>query len=344
MYAFAQTHNRSHFAADTCPRQADVRIGPELASDSHAPIFCVLPTGKIYCNVQFSLLRSRDKVTYTWITPNGRRFYKKTLVKSLAQRRTWSWNYIDLSDERAQGLFGSWRVKVTVNGKRVMLATFHVLNDWIQVEKGLLPIILACPHGGRISPANCCKRSPSQGDDRGCTDTVEVVQVLKRHLTYMFGVSPTVITCKVHRRWLDVEVEEENAYQDEAMARYYNAYYECILHSIQHTLKLQRRNPLLLTLRAHHELHETVYASTLNGLTLMSMNERNEVGDPRFASEGLNARMAAGRYQLVPANPYQRDDKVFRAGLVVKTFGRDHAWRTDAMDLICPRTLVLRER
>jgi hypothetical protein len=99
-----------------------------------------------------------------------------------------------------------------------------------------------------------------------------------------------------------------------------------------------------MTFRAHHELHEIIYASTLNGLTLKSMNERNEVGDPRFTDEGLNARLAAGRYQLVPANAYQHDDKVFGAGLVVRTFGRDHAWHTDAIDLICPRTMVFRER
>ena len=321
-----------------------MRIGPELATDSNAPIFYVLPKGRVYCNVQISLLQSMDKVTYTWIAPHGRSFHKKTLVKRLAQRRTWSWNYVDLSDDRAQGLHGSWRVKVTVNGKRVLMAAFHVLNDWIQVEKGVLPLIFACPHGGCVSPANCRNRTPNQGDDRGCHDTVQVVQVLKSHLTNMFGASPTVITCKIHRRWLDVEMEEGDAYQDGEMAPYYNAYYECILSSIQHTLKLQRRKPLLMTFRAHHELHEIIYASTLNGLTLKSMNERNEVGDPRFTDEGLNARLAAGRYQLVPANAYQHDDKVFGAGLVVRTFGRDHAWHTDAIDLICPRTMVFRER
>ena len=84
-------------------------------------------TGRIYCNVQFSILETNDKVTlswvacshasidaytpllmltrlscmtprmqvtYTWIAPNGRRFHRKSLVKGLAQRRTWSWNFI----------------------------------------------------------------------------------------------------------------------------------------------------------------------------------------------------------------------------------------------------------
>ena len=53
-------------------------------------------------------------------------------------------------------------IQVTLNGKRVLHASFNLLNDWIQVEPGVLPIILMCPHGGKILPANCCKRSSDQ--------------------------------------------------------------------------------------------------------------------------------------------------------------------------------------
>ena len=157
--------------------------------------------GKVYCNVIFSLLNAKDKITYTWIAPNGRRVYRKTLLKNLSQRQTWSWNYFELFQERLRGLSGHWVVKVCLNGKRVFQASFHLLQDWIDVDNGLLPVILLCPHGGRVMPANCSPRSADQGDDRGCKETVEFVHILKDHLTYMFHVSPTVITCKVHRRY-----------------------------------------------------------------------------------------------------------------------------------------------
>jgi hypothetical protein len=43
-----------------------------------------------------------------------------------------------------------------------------------------------------------------------------------------------------------VDVEEEDAYTDAKMAPYYNAFYEAIFSSIQHTIKLHRRPPLIL--------------------------------------------------------------------------------------------------
>ena len=321
-------------------RQGDLRIGPDMADPSQsARAFYVLPRGRVYCNINFSILRSNDKVTYTWITPSGRKFYQKTLVKVLAQRQTWSWNYIDLSEERAQSQAGQWAVKVTLNGKRIWQAFFNVLSDWIDVRRGALPIILLCPHGGRVAPARCSDRSPEMGEALGCTETADVIRNISNHLEYMFQVAPTVIYCNVNRRWLDVDVPEHEAYADSKMAPYYHAYYEAVLASIQHTMKLQRRIPLMLSLRSHHEFHQQIYASTLNGQTLQGMHERGECGDPRFTNEGLNARLAATRH-VIPANQQQRDDSTYGAGNLTRTFGRDHSWHTDAFDVVCPKSMV----
>jgi len=340
----SELHRLSHpvledFAPWHCESD-DPRIGPDLADAAQAArTFYVLPRGRVYCNVRFSLLQSHDKITYTWITPSGRRFYRKTLVKVLAQKQTWSWNYIDLSEDRAQSQTGRWAVKVTVNGRRVLQASFNVLNDWIDVRPGILPIILLCPHGGRVVPAQCASRLQEQGEDLGCADTVEVVRNLASHLEYMFQVAPTVVYCKIHRRWLDVDAKEQDAYADSKMAPYYHAFYDALLACIRHTMTLQRRVPFILNLRAHHDFNQVVYASTLDGQTLWGMLERGECGDPRFANEGVNSRLAAA-YQVIPANHHQRDDVTYGAGNLVRTFGRDHPWHADAIDVICPKTMV----
>ena len=188
-------------------------------------------------------------------------------------------------------------------------------------------------------PARCTDRSPEMGEALGCAETADVVRNIGNHLEYMFQVAPTVIYCKVHRRWLDVDVEEQDAYTDSTMAPYYHAYYEAVLHSIQHTMKLQRRVPFIFSLRAHHEFNQQIFASTLNGQTIVGMHERGECGDPRFANEGVNARLAA-THQVTPANHHQRDDSTYAAGNLTRTFGRDHPWHADAIDVICPKSMV----
>ena len=282
---------------DDWNRRPNLRIGPDITRTS-SPAFHVLPDGRLYCNLQFALLKAKDKVTYTWVDPNGCRYCRKTTTKMLGQRRTWSWNYIDLSEDRARRLPGGWQIRVAVNGHQVLQAAFNVLADWISVEKGSLPIILLCPQSGRIVPADCRQRTPDQGDDRACADTFEIARNVKSHLIYMFGVAPTVISCRLHRRWLDVNLSEPNAFTDAKMAPYYHAYYAAVLSAIQHAWKVQRRSPLIISLSAHHAFSETIYISTLNGKTVAGMRERGEGGDPRFTNEGLNARLSASRFTV----------------------------------------------
>ena len=114
----------------------------------------------------------------------------------------------------------------------------------------------------------------------------------------MFGVAPTVISCRLHRRWLDVNLSEPNAFTDAKMAPYYHAYYAAVLSAIQHAWKVQRRSPLIISMSAHHAFSETIYISTLNGKTVAGMRERGEGGDPRFTNEGLNARLSASRFTV----------------------------------------------
>ena len=106
------------------------------------------------------------------------------------------------------------------------------------------------------------------------------------------------------------------------------------------------------------------------------MCSRNEIGDPRFADEGLHgvcvcvrvcvcvcvcvracvslmrafmvcvcvcacAAYLAKHYRIVPSNIHERDDTRYAAGRVVRTFGCDlFLWSADAIDLVFPANLV----
>lgn len=197
-------------------RAGDHRVGPDtIKTSGPVPPFHILPcSGRVYCNVQFEQLNKLDKVTYTWVSPDGKGFHRKTLLKVLGQRRTWSWNFIDVNKEAARELDGEWSVQVSVNGKSVARASFTLLRDYIQIDPGPLPIILSCPHAGICSLPSSPRRSPHQGSSQVVTDVYDLVDNLRSHLSVLFGVPPTLITCKMHRRNLDVDQPEHEAYND----------------------------------------------------------------------------------------------------------------------------------
>mmetsp|Transcript_27623 Transcript_27623/g.43129 ORF Transcript_27623/g.43129 Transcript_27623/m.43129 type:complete len:171 (-) Transcript_27623:186-698(-) len=135
-----------------------------------------------------------------------------------------------------------------------------------------------------------------------------------------------------------MEAGEDHAWLDDELEPYYHAYYEAILSNLQRISKLQRRPSLVLTIRAHVDEGQMLYVSTLNGHTLDQLSLRNG-GDVRFCETGFIGKMKASRWLLIPYFEGQLDDSKHRCGNVVRTFGLEHKWRTDSMDLICPTEL-----
>ena len=287
---------------------------------SELDIPCILPgIGRLYCNVLFEYLERGDKILYEWILPSGAIFHRRSFLKVLGQEKTWSWNYIDVSDERARQNPGKWNVEIRVNDRFVGRVFFEMLNDVIDVkDKGVLPIILSCPHGH--------------------PDAINFTKILGSHLNTMFGCFPSIVISKIDPTMLDLDASEESINTD--LVPYHRSYYQIIRSNIKRILTLQRRVPLLVNIKLHDD-GQPLRVGTLDGASLKPMRvTARRAGDPRFGEHGIMTKLR--RWSVRPSHERQADEAGYAGGNLLRTFASDESEaRISGIDLFLPRELVL---
>jgi len=265
--------------------------------------------GRVYCNVLFETLGRCEKLSYSWLRPSGKVHHRRVLTKALAQHNTWSWNYIDVSKPAAAEHPGVWTVRVSVSGRKVAEARFVLLQPLVSLTRGLLPLIFCVPHSGDKAfdtsvsggPARVTPRTPLQGPSTSSPDMRTVAMNLAAHLTYMFHASPTIVECRIPRRFLDVDVSEEEAFSDPRASAYYHAYWEAVVTTCKRSMTLQRRMPVIVNLRPHTEREMCIAVATLRGWTCMGMSDRSGGIDVRFGDMGICSRLAGCRWLVQPS-------------------------------------------
>jgi len=320
-------------------------VGPEAGETTR--VLHVLPdTKRVYCNVLMSALASEDRVTYTW-THEGRRYHQRTLMKRLGQRCTWTWNYIHIAGHPAQLMHGNWSVAVSVNGCVVSEASFVLLGDIVQVQRGVLPIILTCHSGNRLLSGHT-ERSDWGKEDSGSEGghaSHALAQALSSHLAALFGEKPSLIVNTLHRKFLDVDAEEEHACADARLRPYFREFHSAALSIAQRTVRVQRRAPLLINIRCHQEPDPglPIMVGTLNGHTLTGINSRLKSwlnGDVRWREKGIITRMAAKGWKVFPCREGTEDRQGFEGCETVRLLGREAGgWCVDALELCVPEKM-----
>mmetsp|Transcript_11667 Transcript_11667/g.40317 ORF Transcript_11667/g.40317 Transcript_11667/m.40317 type:complete len:291 (+) Transcript_11667:568-1440(+) len=219
-------------------------------------------------------------------------------------------------------------------------AEFVLLKELVVYEYGVLPIIITVPHSGNIVKdfglrdcAEGCQEVKSQNH------ILTLALNLKEHLSYIFGVCPSIVYCKLSRRVLDVDVPEPEAYSDSGCRPHYRIYYESVCNSIRKMNRLHNRTPLLLNLRPHFETNQTLYLNTQNGETLKKMSARNDLNDVRFHEQGIHSRMLASRWTVSPERENFTDNRKYALSHTVKYFSFSQTWRADGVDMLLPPAL-----
>jgi hypothetical protein len=279
----------------------------------------ILPDmGRLYCNVLFDFLERNDKILYDWIMPSGVKYHRRSFLKVLGQEKTWSWNYINVSEKRARQNPGRWSVEIRVNDRFVGKVFFEILRDVIEIkDKGVLPIILTCPHGH--------------------LDAANLTRILGSHLNTMFGCFPTIVISKIDPVILDLDAPESAAEAD--LAPYHRSFYQIIRSNAKRILTLQRRVPLLVNIKLHDD-GPAIRIGTLDGASLRPMEATaRHAGDARFGEHGLVTKLR--RWRVHPAHEREPDEAAYAGGNLLRTFSSDESEaRISGVDLFLPRDAV----
>ncbi|HEX7231228.1 MAG TPA: hypothetical protein VF452_12605 [Candidatus Binatia bacterium] len=102
---------------------------------------------------------------------------------------------------------------------------------WLTVWAGMLPIILAAPHGGRSAvPGIALRRGlgiPQFTTERD-SNAAELAELVGAKLEALLGARPFLVVAHFERKFIDVNRAESNAFESASAKPYYDAYHRAI--------------------------------------------------------------------------------------------------------------------
>jgi N-formylglutamate amidohydrolase len=216
----------------------------------------------------------------------------------------------------------------------------------VEAEAGDLPIILTAPHGGSEEIPDVAPRAT--GTTSQDARTLEITRALKARLGAQYCQQPYAVMARFHRRYLDANRPEPDAYEQPAARPHYVAYHETIRAYVD---EVRRRFPdgaILVDIHGQSEDPGTIHRGTQNGRTVARLLERQ--GDGALVGEhSIFGRLQGLGYQVFPPVPppgNQREHPAYNGGYTVQTYGSHHAEGIDAiqielgMDLRRPATMA----
>lgn len=210
-------------------------------------------------------------------------------------------------------------------------------EDLVVAIQGTLPIVLTAPHGGECRIPSVPERT--RGETVQDTRTYELATALQKHFTKTFGAQPYIVAARFHRRYLDANREESDAFESAAAKPLYVAYHNRIAEFIS-AIKKTFEEGLLLDIHGQGVAPRTIYRGTCNGLTTRRLVDRHGLEALVGRSSVLGFLEAEG-YSVFPSGAERTtpEDGRFVGGYTVRTYGSHRPGGIDAIQLELGRRL-----
>jgi N-formylglutamate amidohydrolase len=207
-------------------------------------------------------------------------------------------------------------------------------HGWVAVLAGMLPIILAAPHGGRQPIPGVPVRSGAgvfqfaTGRDN---NTDELAAALALKLEERLQARPFLVVARFERKHLDANRSPDRAYESTAAKPYYDAYHGA-LGQAREQVRREWGRGLLLDIHGQGTHAEAIYRGTGNGKTVAALTQRFGV-KALTGSKSIFSQLEGRGYQVLPsANNSYREDR-YVGGYTVQTYGSHRDTGIDAIQL-----------
>lgn len=220
-------------------------------------------------------------------------------------------------------------------------------SNYVTRNKGSLPILLTCPHGGNEAPAGVAERTDvltpstcsganhfSTGQDK---QTIDITLRVAQRMYEIFGEAPYVVIADFHRKFIDANRPSAAgtpncAFVSEAARPMYELYHHCIQYNIDQILQHNNNRGFLFDIHGTNGdiAHPAdLYIGTVNNTTLQSGFSRDNL----FTSRGLVGLLGNNDYlntvtnspfklTVYPADPATAEVGHLNGGHTVRTYGR----------------------
>jgi N-formylglutamate amidohydrolase len=207
--------------------------------------------------------------------------------------------------------------------------------DFLTVWTGMLPIILAAPHGGRETlPGVDARRGIGVPQFTAGRDnnTAEVAELVAGKVSERLRVKPFLVIARFGRKYCDVNRAEIAAYESANAKPLYDAYHNAIQAASQE-IRRKWSFGLLLDIHGQGGAADTIFRGTDNGRCVSALEQRFG----REAIIGPNSilgRLAAKGYKIEPpGGPANDRERRYSGGYTTRTYGGQRSGGLDAMQL-----------
>ncbi len=221
-------------------------------------------------------------------------------------------------------------------------AQTYATNEFLQVQRGELPIIITAPHGGSLAIPGVPRRLGPEvertsgkfvtGQD---TRTFELATATAKRVEEITGKKPYLVASKAHRQFMDPNRPEKEGVEHEKARVVHAAFHGQVREFVDELRKQFPNGALLLDIHGQATSAETIFRGTQNGTTVMKMVERHGAV-ALTGEESILGYLASKGIKVSPTNTppgTPPESKGFGGGHIVRTYGSHTTNGVDAIQL-----------
>lgn len=215
-------------------------------------------------------------------------------------------------------------------------------NEFLQVQRGELPIIITAPHGGSLAIPGVPKRLGPEGERTSGkfvtgqdTRTFELATALAKRVEEITGKKPYLVASKAHRQYVDPNRPEKEAVEHPKAQVVHAAFHGQVREFVDELRKKFLQGALMLDIHGQAASTNTIYRGTQNGTTVMKMVEKH--GAVALTGEAsILGYLAAKGIKVSPPNTppgTPPETQSYGGGYIVRTYGSHTTNGVDAIQL-----------
>eukprot|EP01129_Flabellula_baltica_P003881 TRINITY_DN13614_c0_g1_i1.p1 TRINITY_DN13614_c0_g1~~TRINITY_DN13614_c0_g1_i1.p1 ORF type:complete len:277 (-),score=46.37 TRINITY_DN13614_c0_g1_i1:34-843(-) len=205
----------------------------------------------------------------------------------------------------------------------------RVINNHVEIVTGNIPILLTCPHGGRIIPDKVpirMKPGSIGGED------YNTALLLDKIIEYcaLQDFYPFAVKSHISRTYCDLNRSPEEAYESPSMQSHYEAYHHAIETSIKQMVDCHSEiEPVLFDIHGQNWLVSMIIRGTADGVTCEKLIERYGeailTGEESIFGELFSRGYEVDPFVGVGLESYPKEMSGFNAGFTSWRYsGKDH--------------------
>jgi N-formylglutamate amidohydrolase len=209
-------------------------------------------------------------------------------------------------------------------------ASERLLTIW----SGMLPIIIAAPHGGRMPiPGVSIRRGIGvpQFTSRRDGNTAELVEAVGLKISERLVAKPFLVIARFERKYVDANRPEAGAYESPSAKPYYDDYHQA-LQSAASEVRVRWGGGILLDIHGQSAERDAIFCGTDNGRSVVAMRDKHGRGaftGPR----SILGQLALKGYRILPDVGRNEPERRYTGGYTTRTYGSHRGTRIDAIQL-----------